>query len=57
MLLFKISIMNDRVSEMITEGFKIKDKVKRKEIIQACQTFKDKCHTAIETLRDIVVNK
>ena len=49
--------MNDRVSEMITEGFKIKDKVKRKEIIQACQIFKDKCHSAIETLRDIVVNK
>lgn len=52
----KISVINDRVSEMITEGFKIKNKVMRKNVIQSCQTFKDKCHTVVETLRDVVVN-
>lgn len=52
----KISALDDRVSVMIEEGFKIKNKDTRKRVIQACQTFKEKCATVMETLREVIVN-
>ncbi|CAI2379367.1 unnamed protein product [Moneuplotes crassus] len=53
----KVSVINDRVSEMITETFKIKNRPIRKSLMHACQAFKEKCHTVVETLRSIIVNK
>jgi hypothetical protein len=52
----KITTLDDRVSRMIEEGFKIKDKETRKRVIQACQNFKEKCSTVMETLRDVIIN-
>lgn len=52
----KLQILDSRVTEMIEEGFKIKNRESRKSIIQSCQAFKDKLFTVIETLRDVVVN-
>lgn len=52
----KIQVLDQRVSDMITEAFKLKNRKIRKEVVQSCQTFKDKCNTVIETLREVVVN-
>ena len=52
-----IQALDDRVSEMIEEGFKIKNRENRKSTIQLCQAFKDKSFTVIETLRDMAINK
>ena len=49
--------LNSRVSELIEQGFKIKNKMNRKAIIQSCQDFKDKLSVVISILRDVVVNK
>lgn len=53
----KITILDDRVTEMINEGFKIRNREIRKAVMQACQGFKEKCHAVIQTLREVVVNK
>mmetsp|Transcript_42755 Transcript_42755/g.50107 ORF Transcript_42755/g.50107 Transcript_42755/m.50107 type:complete len:481 (-) Transcript_42755:1748-3190(-) len=52
----KLQALDARVSEMIEEGFKIKNRGQRKQLIQSCQAFKDKCFSVIETLRDVVIN-
>ena len=52
----KLQVLDSRVTEMIDEGFKIRNKENRKNIIQSWQAFKDKLFTVIETLRDVVVN-
>jgi hypothetical protein len=53
----KVQKLDERVSEMITEGFKVKNREVRKAVIQSCQNFKDKCLTVYETLREVIVNK
>ena len=40
--------LDSRVTEMINEGFKIKKREDRKNIIQLCKAFKDKLFTVTE---------
>ena len=53
----KLQNLDNRVTEMINEGFKIKSREDRKNIIQSCQAFKDKLFTVTETLREVIVNR
>ena len=53
----KLQNLDSRVTEMINEGFKIKNREDRKNIIQSCQAFKDKLFTVTETLREVIVNR
>lgn len=52
----KIGVLDQRVSEMIEQGFKIKNRIMRKAVIKSCQNFKDKCHTVIATLREVILS-
>ena len=53
----KLEILNIRITQMINEGFCIKSRNTRRDIMQAWQAFKDRLFSIIETLREAIVNK